>query len=189
MGVVAKLRSLCKEKGISFNQFELQSDVGRGTAGKWDKNKPSIEKIKKTATFLEVPVDFLLEAPPFDCWELINQNRKGFLHYAGISPDKLRVIWNIDADNPDASSIKEFASFLSMAVESARPTEEGDWEIKLKDPYKNNQSSTSDGEERRQISDDDLMFALWGDATDITDEDLEDVKRFAAFVRERKKKE
>ena len=51
------------------------------------------------------------------------------------------------------------------------------------------QPSTPDGEERRQISDDDLMFALWGDATDITEEDLEDVKRFAAFVRERKKKE
>ena len=44
-------------------------------------------------------------------------------------------------------------------------------------------------QKRRPVSDDDLMFALWGDATDITDEDLEDVKRFAAFVRERKKKE
>lgn len=39
-----------------------------------------------------------------------------------------------------------------------------------------------------QISDDDIKFALWGDTTDIDDKDLEDVKRYAAFVRERKKR-
>ncbi len=39
-----------------------------------------------------------------------------------------------------------------------------------------------------QMSDDDIKFALWGDATDIDDADLEDVKRYAAFVRERKKR-
>lgn len=45
---------------------------------------------------------------------------------------------------------------------------------------------TQDGE--RQISDDDIMFALWGDSDDVDKDDLDDVKRYAAFVRERKKK-
>ena len=40
----------------------------------------------------------------------------------------------------------------------------------------------------RSISDDDIKFALWGDCGDISDEDLADVRRYAAFVRERKKK-
>lgn len=44
---------------------------------------------------------------------------------------------------------------------------------------------TQEGE--RKIDDSDLKFALWGDATDMGDDDLEDVKRYAAFVRERKK--
>lgn len=39
----------------------------------------------------------------------------------------------------------------------------------------------------RSISDEDLKFALWGDASDVDDADLEDVRRYAAFVRERKK--
>ena len=39
----------------------------------------------------------------------------------------------------------------------------------------------------RSVSDDDLKFALWGDASDVDDADLEDVRRYAAFVRERKK--
>lgn len=40
----------------------------------------------------------------------------------------------------------------------------------------------------RNINDDDLMFALWGDSDDIDKDDLEDVKRYAAFLRDRKKK-
>lgn len=42
----------------------------------------------------------------------------------------------------------------------------------------------SDG---RQWSDQELKFALWGDCADISDEDLADVRRYAEFVRERKK--
>lgn len=45
---------------------------------------------------------------------------------------------------------------------------------------------TAEGE--REISDSDLKFALWGDVTDITDDDLDDVRRYAAFIKERKKR-
>lgn len=39
------------------------------------------------------------------------------------------------------------------------------------------------------MSDEALKFALWGECEDISDEDLEDVRRYAAFVRERKKEQ
>ena len=39
-----------------------------------------------------------------------------------------------------------------------------------------------------KISNAELKFALWGDAQDVDDDDLEDVRRYAAFVRERKQK-
>lgn len=42
-------------------------------------------------------------------------------------------------------------------------------------------------EDEREISDDDIMFALWGDSDDVGKDDLDDVKRYAAFVRERKR--
>lgn len=44
---------------------------------------------------------------------------------------------------------------------------------------------TANGE--RSISDAELKFALWGDCEDVNDDDLADVRRYAAFVRERKK--
>ena len=40
---------------------------------------------------------------------------------------------------------------------------------------------------RQPISDAELKFALWGDSETMDDRDLEDVRRYAAFVRERKK--
>lgn len=39
----------------------------------------------------------------------------------------------------------------------------------------------------RAMSDEELKFALWGECQDIDEKDLEDVRRYAAFVRERKK--
>lgn len=44
---------------------------------------------------------------------------------------------------------------------------------------------TKDGE--RSVSDAELKFALWGECDDISDSDLADVRRYAAFVRERKR--
>lgn len=39
----------------------------------------------------------------------------------------------------------------------------------------------------REVSDRDIMFALWGDTSDVDEDDLADVKRYAAFIRDRKK--
>ena len=50
---------------------------------------------------------------------------------------------------------------------------------------KTEKASTENGE--RQMSDEELKFALWGDCTDVSYDDLDDVRRYAAFVRERKK--
>ena len=49
----------------------------------------------------------------------------------------------------------------------------------------NKKAPTVSGE--RAMSDEELKFALWGDCQDIDEKDLEDVRRYAAFVRERKK--
>lgn len=49
----------------------------------------------------------------------------------------------------------------------------------------NKKAPTADGE--RSVSDAELKFALWGDCEDVDDDDLADVRRYAAFVRERKK--
>lgn len=39
---------------------------------------------------------------------------------------------------------------------------------------------------KHSVTDDDMMFALWGNTADMDKDDLDDVKRYAAFVREKK---
>lgn len=60
--------------------------------------------------------------------------------------------------------------------------------ITLDEVYGEETKKAPTQEDEREISDDDIMFALWGDSDDVDKDDLDDVKRYAAFVRERKKK-
>lgn len=49
----------------------------------------------------------------------------------------------------------------------------------------NENAPTETGE--RALTDAELKFALFGDCENVSDDDLADVRRYAAFVRERKK--
>ena len=75
-----------------------------------------------------------------------------------------------------ANRLSEIAQYLSVPVEYL-----------MNGGKENKKAPTEAG--KRSVSDDDIKFALWGDCKDISDEDLADVRRYAAFVRERKKGE
>lgn len=74
-----------------------------------------------------------------------------------------------------ANRLSEIARYLSVPVEYL-----------MNGGTETEKAPTEDGE--RSVSDDDIMFALWGDTDDVGKDDLDDVKRYAAFVRERKRK-
>jgi transcriptional regulator with XRE-family HTH domain len=44
-----------------------------------------------------------------------------------------------------------------------------------------------DGHDQSNASDDDIKFALFGDVSDITDAQFEEVKRYARYLRERER--
>lgn len=73
-----------------------------------------------------------------------------------------------------ADRLSQIADYLSVSITYLMTGEE------------NEKAPANSG--KRSVSDDDIMFALWGDAKDVGKEDLEDVMRYAAFVRERKHK-
>ena len=68
-------------------------------------------------------------------------------------------------DKPSAESLEKMADYFKMSIDEI-----------LQKPG-----------ERASLSDSDLKFALWGDNPNIDNSDLEDVRRYAAFVAERKK--
>lgn len=56
-----RIQKKCKEKGISINQLEKELKFARGSIYKWDKNKPSIDKVKALADFLKTPIEYFVK--------------------------------------------------------------------------------------------------------------------------------
>ena len=74
----------------------------------------------------------------------------------------------------DTTTLVKIAEYFKVSVDYLLTGEEA--------------KKASTQEDERTISDKELMFALWGDSQNVDESDLEDVRRYAAFVEERKKK-
>lgn len=75
---------------------------------------------------------------------------------------------------PDVQKIKMLSEILGVS---------GD------DLFETGYSAPAGSGSKNQISDSELMFALWGNTENIDESDLEDVRRYAAFIKERKSKQ
>lgn len=186
--------SLCADIKISPSKAATEIGIDRSNVTNWKNNgyTPREAALRKIAEFFGVPVDFLLQAPPFDVWEHINANRKGFFYYIPLSSEKLMAIWGIDKDNPDAASIRQIVGFISSYIADIRADDDGNWIITPKDGFDTEKKNPATGDASDRFSPDNaaLAYALWdGDTEGIDDQDIEDVRRFAAFIREKKKKQ
>ena len=66
MGLYEQIRDIAKSKGYSVNRLEQELGFARSSINKFNKNKPSVEKLQQIADFLNVSLDFLMtgqEAP------------------------------------------------------------------------------------------------------------------------------
>ncbi len=55
------VKAACKEKGISVMELEEELNFARSSIYKWNKHRPSVEKLKKVAERLEKPMEYFLE--------------------------------------------------------------------------------------------------------------------------------
>lgn len=94
--------------------------------------------------------------------------KEQFYRESGISSATMSQ-WRKRIYSPSSAAIKKIEEYLGVVFTI---------EQKEKAPTINGERSVSDAE---------LMFALWGDCKDVDVDDLADVRRYAAFVRERKK--
>lgn len=59
MGLYEQIRDAAKAKGHSVNKLEQELGFARSSINKFNKNKPSIEKLQKIADFLGISLDYL----------------------------------------------------------------------------------------------------------------------------------
>lgn len=59
MGLYEQIRDVAKEKGYSINKLEQELGFARSSINKFNKNRPSLDKIQQIADFLNVSVERL----------------------------------------------------------------------------------------------------------------------------------
>lgn len=62
MGIYKKVQMACAEKGIPITALEEQLGFARGSICKWDKNRPSIDRVALVAKVLEKPIEYFVES-------------------------------------------------------------------------------------------------------------------------------
>ena len=58
--LVDNIRDLCSSRKISILRLETDCGFASGTINKWDRNTPSVLKVKAVADYFGVPMDDLL---------------------------------------------------------------------------------------------------------------------------------
>ena len=61
MPIYDNVKAACKEKGISVMELEEELNFARSSIYKWNKHRPSVEKLKKVAERLGKPMEYFLD--------------------------------------------------------------------------------------------------------------------------------
>ncbi len=107
MTVKERIKSICKERGISINQLEKDCGFGKGYISKLSDSSASVSKICEIAAHLHVSVDYLVNSQfsPFDDSEMYLLS----LYRKLSDPEKANIIRNIQfliAENKDKKEDK-----------------------------------------------------------------------------------
>ncbi len=136
MDLKERIKSLCKDNGISMNKLEDVLGFGKGYISKLNSSTPNTAKIKKIADYFGVSITYLLDGEDKTSQELTDRDERD------ISKDLDRIMKKIRSRNDgplnyngveiDDASI----SMLENAIEFALRETKKENKIKY-NPYKN----------------------------------------------------
>lgn len=75
MTLKERIKSLCKNNGVSLNKLETELDFAKGYLSKLDKSTPNSAKLQKIADYFGVSLDYLMTGNLSD--EISRQSSKG----------------------------------------------------------------------------------------------------------------
>ena len=61
MTIYENVQRACKEKDITIASLEAKLNFPRSSICKWNKNRPSVDKVKAVADELQKPIEYFLE--------------------------------------------------------------------------------------------------------------------------------
>ena len=169
---------LCAANNLTPSGGAAAIGFNRATVTTWKNSgkAPKGDILLKIAKHFDVPVDFLLQRPPFEYWEAIDADRRGLIAATGIDSGTLKLIWNIDALDPYACRLQDFVSFLSIELLSAVPNGRGGWDIALRPEHKTAPTLQQGERGMAQTEDEEDMLLLARHMEPLSEEDREMLK-------------
>lgn len=59
--IYENIKEVAKEKGKSINKIETDLNLGKATISKWNRHRPSIDKVAYVASYLGVNIERLID--------------------------------------------------------------------------------------------------------------------------------
>lgn len=167
-----RIENLCQKKGMTVGKLCSLLNISRGTMGDLKAGRTrnlSASNVSKIAKHFSVSTDYLLGTPQdgADMGIVLSMIQDEY----GISYDEATKIWQTFTpewrEEKNAHGI--YDCFRIYFAENGI--------------YAKEKAPTLQGE--RALSDDDIKFALFGGGDDITDAMYEEVRNFAAYIKQR----
>lgn len=122
MGLYEQIRDVAKTKGYSINRLEKELGFARSSINKFNKNKPSIEKLQQIADFLNVSLDYLMIGEDSktnsltakderDIEKILDQTKQQLLSQEGLM---------FDGDPASPEAIESILSAMQIGMEMAK---------------------------------------------------------------------
>lgn len=97
--------------------------------------------------------------------------------------------WKKTGATPEGATLVKVAKYFNVPVALLLENVDGDNTADLINAIDAQIADDIKSGKRVSFTDDDLKFALWGDTSNITDADLEDVLNFAAYIKQKRERE
>ena len=119
MGIYERIKEVSAEKGYSINKLEKELGLPRSSISKYNKNVPSMDKIRLISDFLGVSIDYLMYGKESDGYYLNYETaqiaqeifddpnlRALFSAARGVKPEQMKLaeqmLRQFKETNPDA---------------------------------------------------------------------------------------
>lgn len=121
MGLYEQIKEIAKNKGYSINKLEKELGFARSSISKFNKNIPSMEKVKQIADFLEVPITEIVGDESDIEQPLTKRDTKEITEMLGNMEELLKqdgLMFDGDPASPEA--IESILSAMQIGMEMAK---------------------------------------------------------------------
>lgn len=193
-----RLQQVLKDKKITASRLAQDLGINRSTVSSWKSGgyTPRGPLLQDLASYLGVPVSFLLGTGVFEPWDAINAQRGPFVEKlvaaTGLTGEMAQNTWGVPLQNPNAAPLTAFVAMLNDAVRNVEVVPLGEGGVTFivtpQASWVGEWGTTNTPEKGEANAYEEFgkrFFAAYGNTPEtFSEEELRDLAKFAKFIKE-----